>query len=189
MKGDRRGTLVTQSSQWRTSSRRQHVAARPSICLATMSRREHSKKWMGPNAVGPESPLYSDTSLLNFVDISRAPHLTTKALFILYDIFGYSPQILEGADLLAKHYNIVMPDFWQGRPAPLEWMPMDGGPVREDEMDKFCNGPGETQKTLKRIEELKQVMGSKWPEVEDWGLVGYCWGGWVSVLTHPKPFM
>ena len=120
------------------------------------------------------------------IDISRPAQPSINALFILYDIFGYSPQILKGADILAQQYSIVMPDFWQGRPAPLDWMPMDGGLPQEDKMDEFCNGPGETQKTLRRINELMQAMKSKWPEAEDWGLVGYCWGGWVSGRPPPR---
>lgn len=57
---------------------------------------------------------------------------------------------------------------------------MGDGPVQEDKMDEFVNGPGETQKTLRKIDGLMQAMKAKWPEVEAWGLVGYCWGGWVS---------
>lgn len=57
---------------------------------------------------------------------------------------------------------------------------MGDGPVQEDKMVEFVNGPGETQKTLRRIEELMEVMKSKWPAIESWGLIGYCWGGWVS---------
>ena len=62
----------------------------------------------------------------------------------------------------------------------MEWMPVDGGPVKEDKMDDSCNGPGNTQETLEKIDALIAAMHQRWPEVFHWGLAGHCWGGWVS---------
>jgi len=41
------------------------------------------------------------------------------------DIFGFFPQTLQGADILAlsgpQRYRVFMPDFFDGEPAPIEW--------------------------------------------------------------------
>lgn len=49
---------------------------------------------------------------------------------IIYDIFGFFPQTLQGADILAHgdkehHYQVFMPDFFDGKPADISWYPPD----------------------------------------------------------------
>ena len=49
------------------------------------------------------------------------PSSATKAILFVYDIFGYFPQTLQGADILAtsdkeNKYQIFMPDFFEGKP-------------------------------------------------------------------------
>jgi dienelactone hydrolase len=50
------------------------------------------------------------------------PEDATNAILIVYDVFGYSPQILQGADLLASQgYKVVMPDFLLGKYVDGAW--------------------------------------------------------------------
>ena len=51
----------------------------------------------------------------------------TKAIFYIYDIFGYTPQTLQGADIIAKagNYLVIMPDFFRGKPAQASWYASD----------------------------------------------------------------
>ncbi|OQO13751.1 hypothetical protein B0A48_01981 [Cryoendolithus antarcticus] len=116
---------------------------------------------------------------------SLSPEPPKRALLILYDIFGYSGQILQGADFLAQHFRVFMPDFFDGKPAPLSWMPMEG-PADEDAMDEFCSGPGGREKTLGKMDELMVQFKQQWPEFESWGTVGYCWGGWIAPYAVGK---
>lgn len=46
----------------------------------------------------------------------------TKGTVVVYDIFGYMDQTVQGADILAgdKH-RVFMPDWFRGNPCPLEW--------------------------------------------------------------------
>jgi hypothetical protein len=42
------------------------------------------------------------------------------------DIFGYFPQSLQGADILAssddhQKYKVFIPDWFNGEPCPIEW--------------------------------------------------------------------
>lgn len=54
------------------------------------------------------------------------PADATRAIVLIYDIFGYFDQTLQGADILAygddKHrYKVYMPDWFKGQPCPIEW--------------------------------------------------------------------
>lgn len=107
------------------------------------------------------------------------PESATKAIFVLYDIFGYSHPIIRGVDKLADAgFRVFMPDFFEGNPAPMSLMPLDG-PPDEDAMDKFCAERGDTKKTMKRMSELLKHCEKLQPSIKTWGLLGYCWGGYV----------
>lgn len=54
------------------------------------------------------------------------PKDAAKGVLVIYDIFGYFPQTLQGADIMSssddhQKYKVVMPDWFKGEPAPLEW--------------------------------------------------------------------
>lgn len=104
------------------------------------------------------------------------PASATHAIMIIYDIFGYGPQILQGADILAtsdqeRQYAVFMPDFFNGKPAPPEIWPADT-PEKEKLLDDFLNGPGETNKTVSRMLSVKDDLTSQHPSIKTWGLVG-----------------
>jgi hypothetical protein len=49
-----------------------------------------------------------------------------KALLVIYDVFGFFQQTLQGADILSKsdqeqEYQVFMPDFFEGQPANISW--------------------------------------------------------------------
>jgi len=69
------------------------------------------------------------------------PDNATRAIFVLYDIFGYSGQILQGADRLAQDYRVFMPAFFGDYPAPLAYMPLDG-PEDLVKLEEFCERAG-----------------------------------------------
>eukprot|EP00760_Papus_ankaliazontas_P033025 PhM_4_TR6142/c0_g1_i1/m.1657 len=51
-----------------------------------------------------------------------------KAIFAVYDIFGMHPVTKQSCDIIAAAgYTVIMPDFFQGKPWPLEpWPPAEG---------------------------------------------------------------
>ena len=56
------------------------------------------------------------------------PADSDKAILSVYDIFGFFPQTIQGADILAtgdveRKYQVYMPDFFEGNPASIEWYP------------------------------------------------------------------
>jgi hypothetical protein len=53
------------------------------------------------------------------------PADATKAIVVVYDIFGYFDQTVQGADILAfsddhQKYKVFMPDWFKGKPCPIE---------------------------------------------------------------------
>ena len=61
----------------------------------------------------------------HFSDVS-GPSTAQTALLVVYDIFGYFPQTIQGADILATSdkdhpYQVFMPDFFEGVPCDTAW--------------------------------------------------------------------
>jgi hypothetical protein len=56
---------------------------------------------------------------------TTGPSDATKGIVVIYDIFGYFDQTVQGADILAtsheQKYQVFMPDWFKGEPAPIEW--------------------------------------------------------------------
>jgi len=122
---------------------------------------------------------------------------------ILYDVFGFSSQIIEGADIFAHSSSssskdggsedgclTFMPAFFGTTPAPLEWAPIDGE-MDEAKLEPFCETHGATEPTLARMEELRRRFVEMYPRAEKWGLVGYCWGGYTAnfALLPPTSYL
>lgn len=56
------------------------------------------------------------------------PADSDKAILSVYDIFGFFPQTIQGADILAngdaeRKYQVYIPDLFEGNPARIEWYP------------------------------------------------------------------
>lgn len=64
-------------------------------------------------------------------------------------------------------------------------------PPDDKALEDFCNGPGNTEKTVAKVLHLQSVFQGMNPEVTSWGLVGYCWGGYVAnfLLDAQSPFL
>ena len=50
---------------------------------------------------------------------------------VIYDIFGFFDQTVQGADILATSsetkYQVFIPDWFKGEPCPIEWWVQPGG--------------------------------------------------------------
>lgn len=69
---------------------------------------------------------------------ATGPKDAKSALLVVYDIFGFFPQTIQGADILAHgdkehQYQVFMPDFFDGKPADISWYPPDN----EDKQNKL----------------------------------------------------
>lgn len=77
-----------------------------------------------------------------------------------------------------------MPDWFEGKPADTSWYPADNE-EKGKKLGEFFKTTAAPPKTLENISkvmaELKKSTG-----IENWGVIGYCWGGKVCpfLLSH-----
>lgn len=117
---------------------------------------------------------------------ATGPSSATSAILIIYDIFGFSPQALQGADILAHaddehhQYQVFVPDFFEGKPAEPDWYPPDTK-EKGEKLGAFFQGPAAPPKNADKVPQLVEAIKKYSPKIEKSGVVGMCWGGKVSV--------
>ncbi|KAI9663244.1 MAG: hypothetical protein M1821_008292 [Bathelium mastoideum] len=107
-----------------------------------------------------------------------------EALLVIYDIFGFFPQTLQGADILGQHYKVFVPDWFEGKPADISWYPPDTK-EKGEKLGNFFQTTGAPPATAQRVPKVVDLL-QKQPEnsgIQKWGIVGYCWGGKIVALT------
>lgn len=117
------------------------------------------------------------------------PDSATTAILSVYDIFGYLPQILQGADILAygdtEHpYQVFMPDFFDGNPAKTDWYPPDTSEKGKALSDWFQTAA--PPKHLPKVPGLLDAAEKTNSNIKSWGIIGYCWGGKMTSLIAGK---
>jgi dienelactone hydrolase len=115
------------------------------------------------------------------------PSTAKTAIFIVYDIFGFSPQGLQGADILAHadddhhQYQVFIPDLFFGQPFSKADFPPDTE-EKKKKLGDFFGGPADPGATSKKlpaiVDQLTQLSGA-----QKWGVLGQCWGGKIVSLT------
>jgi dienelactone hydrolase len=104
-----------------------------------------------------------------------------RGVILIYDIFGFYPQTLKGADRLAQHLDglALVPDLLEGQTADPSWFPADT-PEKQASLEAFstvASPPANLEKLRAVVVECK----SKYPTVEKWAVVGLCWGAKVNL--------
>ncbi|KAE8343543.1 hypothetical protein BDV24DRAFT_128494 [Aspergillus arachidicola] len=119
------------------------------------------------------------------------PENASKAILVIYDIFGFFDQTIQGADILAtaneQKYRVFMPDFFEGQPADISWFP----PQTDDHKQKlgnFFQTKAAPPSTLSKIPDVVSEANKLAPngEFESWSILGYCWGGKITALASGK---
>ncbi|KAI0203234.1 alpha/beta-hydrolase [Astrocystis sublimbata] len=114
---------------------------------------------------------------------------TSKGIITIFDIFGFYPQTLQGADITAESgdakYKVFIPDWFKGAPYPLEHFP----PASEEDQKKFGeffqkNSP---QGVAASVPAYVKAVAEKYPEIKEWAILGFCWGGKVVSLVATSP--
>lgn len=114
------------------------------------------------------------------------PSDAKHAILIIYDIFGFFPQTLQGADILAtsddhRKYQVFMPDWFEGHPADISWYPPDND-EKKQKLGEFFAGPAAPAKTVARVPKVVDEIVSKVKGFDSWAILGFCWGGKVHDL-------
>lgn len=106
------------------------------------------------------------------------------------DIFGFYPQTVQGADILAtagsQKHRVLIPDWFEGEPADYSWYP----PTDDDKKKKLGDFFGKNPPT--RVAPLApgfiKAAGEKYPSVKSWAILGVCSPPLIPHLQpEPKP--
>ncbi|KAJ5965017.1 Dienelactone hydrolase [Penicillium vulpinum] len=108
------------------------------------------------------------------------PESATKAILVVYDIFGFFDQTIQGADILAtstdQKYRVFMPDFFEGSPADISWYP----PTTQEHKEKLGNFFSTKAVPPKTLSKIPNPPGGNF---QSWSILGYCWGGKIATLA------
>lgn len=118
---------------------------------------------------------------------STGPADASRGILFIYDIFGFWPQTIQGADILAhsdheKKYQVFMPDFLEGQPADITWFPPDT-PEKGEKLGAFFGAQGAPPKTVPRVPKVVNELKAAHPEIKEWAVIGMCWGGKITALN------
>lgn len=118
---------------------------------------------------------------------TTGPSSAKHAILVIYDIFGFKDQILQGADILAHsdsehQYQVFMPDFFEGSPADISWYPPDNE-EKGKKLGAFFQNQAAPPKALGNIPKVVEAAKKASPNIESWGVIGYCWGGKIVSLS------
>ncbi|PWW73661.1 alpha/beta-hydrolase [Tuber magnatum] len=119
----------------------------------------------------------------NFKSYITGRKSSKTGILVVFDIFGYFPQTLQGADILASAgHLVVMPDFFKGEAAEPDCYPPDT-PEKGKALMGFLNGPANFKDGEANVRAVAEGLKKEFTGVERWGIVGYCWGGKVAVVV------
>ncbi|EXJ77658.1 hypothetical protein A1O3_09887 [Capronia epimyces CBS 606.96] len=108
------------------------------------------------------------------------PRDAKKAVIVVYDIFGPSSQIFQGADRISQHFAgslVIVPDFFKGQA------------LRPDQMSQvrdFIAGPGDFKLNAEVLgKDVVPAVRKLFPQIDEKGLgaLGLCWGAKIVVLA------
>ncbi|EHL03589.1 alpha/beta-Hydrolase [Glarea lozoyensis ATCC 20868] len=108
---------------------------------------------------------------------------STKTLLAVYDIFGFAPQTLQGADILATALNIrvLIPDLLNGRYAQGEWYAPSAGEAEKKAQGEFMGFVMGWDAFVPKMKEVMEAAGTG--EGKVWAGYGLCWGGKLIAQT------
>ena len=100
------------------------------------------------------------------------PSGSKHGILFIFDIFGFYPQTLQGADILAygnseRPYSVFMPDWFEGKPADISWYPPDT-PEKGEKLGNFFSTTAAPPKTAKKVLSLIEVLKKENPEIQSW---------------------
>lgn len=155
-----------------------------------MSRHGHSEACC---TVPPAQANYKETG--EYVEIGgmrtyrTGPKTADTAILFVFDIFGFFPQTLQGADILAHtadehhQFQVFMPDWFNGKPAEVSWYPPDNEEKLKS-LNTFLSDIGSPKKAIEKIPSVvNEIVEKSGGTIKKFGVIGLCWGAKISILT------
>ncbi|KAK5050987.1 hypothetical protein LTR84_003546 [Exophiala bonariae] len=105
----------------------------------------------------------------------------TAGIVDIFDVFGFSTQTLQGADILASETNslVVVPDLFDGQTLSHDCIPPDTDEKKET-LSKFLGGPASVSRVVGLFPSMVEGYQEGFPAVKKWAAFGLCWGGKVG---------
>lgn len=120
-----------------------------------------------------------------FLDIV-SPENPSRAVVLVYDVFGPAPQTLQGADRLSDSLNalVLVPDLLKGTYFDPANIPPDTE-EKKAAVAAYIEGPANMAHGVANLLQVRKEAGARWERIDDgkWGVFGLCWGGKVAVLA------
>jgi dienelactone hydrolase len=122
-------------------------------------------------------------SLTKYELDETGPSTAKSGILMIYDIFGFFPQTLRGADILAsgdesKQFKVFMPEWFEA--ADISQYPPDTA-EKMTYITNFFAGPASPSRVLALIPSLMDAVKAAHPEITQWGIIGFCWGAKVAI--------
>ncbi|WVQ91996.1 hypothetical protein IAS59_005804 [Cryptococcus gattii] len=126
------------------------------------------------------SPKGSYTTINGLKAYTIGPEDAKVSVLVVYDVFGYSPQILQGADIIASQgYRVVMPDFLVGNCATPDMFTPENEAKKVEYFSKFPGGCAtQAEPVAKAVNSLIEAGHGKV------AVIGFCWGYKCAVLSE-----
>ncbi|KAF3768701.1 hypothetical protein M406DRAFT_354980 [Cryphonectria parasitica EP155] len=110
----------------------------------------------------------------------------SKGILVIMDIFGFFDQTVQGCDILAtaddhNKYAVFMPDAFDGKPLPIDLFPPDNE-EKQKKVGEFF-GQNSPPSFVPKVHSVLKDAQTKYPNIKEWGVVGFCWGSKVISLT------
>ncbi|KAG9232378.1 hypothetical protein BJ875DRAFT_443229 [Amylocarpus encephaloides] len=112
-----------------------------------------------------------------------------KAILVLYDIFGFVPQTLQGADILAEvgsgksDIQVFMPGYLETHPPKMQWFMPNASDQDKEEKTEYFTGIANPASAIELTPKLVASIYEKYPSIKSWGALGLCWGSKVVFAT------
>ena len=104
------------------------------------------------------------------------PSNAIKVIIFVYDIFGYFPQTIQGADILStshdhEKYLVFMPDFFEGTPANISWYPPTDE-TKQKSLGEWFQSKGSPHEGAKKIPGILKNIEQEYSGIKSFGIIG-----------------
>jgi dienelactone hydrolase len=97
-----------------------------------------------------------------------------KAIYFIYDVFGFTNPSLQGADILASQgkepYLVIMPDLFDGKPVQPEWFA--DREAHKDKISAFMSKLQDPEPHVKQVLDILVAAKEEFKDVQSWGAIG-----------------
>ena len=104
------------------------------------------------------------------------PKDAQKAIYLIYDVFGFTDPTLQGADILAskgqQKYLVIVPDLFDGQPIQPEWYANEEEEENKKKIAEFISKIKDPKPHVERALEIQASAKEEFNSVESWGVIG-----------------